>query len=96
MKAPHQILLRPLVTERTVSLSEKSNTVTFVVAKSANKIEIRRAVEESFGVKVESVRTMIMRGKMKRWGRWLGRRANWKKAYVTLAEGNSINFFEGV
>ncbi len=73
-----------------------NNIVTFEVARDSNKVEIRKAVQELFGVEVDGVRTMIVRGKTKRWGRWLGKRKNWKKAYVTLKEGEKINFFEGV
>ena len=96
MKSPHQVLLRPLMSEKTVALQELNNVVTFEVPVAANKIEIRKAVEELFGVHVDQVRTLIVRGKTKRWGRWLGKRRNWKKAYVTLREGDKINFFEGV
>jgi len=96
MKMAHHILLRPLITERTTAKAEATNTVAFVVARTANKVEIRRAVEDLFGVKVDRVRTLVVSGKSKRWGRWEGRTRAWKKAYVTLADGSSINFFEGV
>jgi large subunit ribosomal protein L23 len=96
MKSPQQILLRPLMSEKTVAMASSANVVSFEVAAAANKIEIRKAVEDLFGVRVETVRTLIVRGKSKRWGRFMGKRKNWKKAYVTLAEGDSINFFEGV
>jgi large subunit ribosomal protein L23 len=82
------------VTERS-SLSEvNQNTYVFQVGEAANKHEIRAAVESFFSVKVEDVRTVRVRGKFKRFGRFYGKRSNWKKAYVKLASGHSINFFE--
>ena len=95
MKAPQSIILRPLVTEKTTTLTQDGNVLTFEVARDANKIEIRRAVEVLFSVKVTGVRTAIARGKTKRVGRHMGRRSNWKKAIVTLKEGETIALFEG-
>jgi large subunit ribosomal protein L23 len=90
----HEIIIRPIVTERS-SLSEvNQNTYVFQVGEAANKHEIRAAVESFFSVKVEDVRTVRVRGKFKRFGRFYGKRSNWKKAYVKLASGHSINFFE--
>lgn len=95
MKANREIIVRPIITEKISMLQEMENKVAFVVAKDANKIEIRKAIEERFDVKVKKVATMNMSGKMKRMGRFQGRRASWKKAIVTLQDGFSIDFFEG-
>lgn len=84
MKPIYSIIKRPIVTERAVSLQEKQNTYTFEVDLNANKIEIQSAVEELFGVKVKEVRTSIVHGKVKRFGRSSGKRSNWKKAFVRL------------
>lgn len=91
---PRTVILEPVVTEKTARKRETSNEVFFKVARDANKIEIRSAVEELFNVVVTDVRTMSVRGKLKRLGRFEGRRASWKKAIVTLKEGQSIEFFE--
>jgi large subunit ribosomal protein L23 len=90
----HDILLRPLVTEKSVGMEEAENTYTFQVGDSANKHQIQQAVESFFGVKVLDVRTSRVRGKVKRFGRHHGKRSNWKKAYVKLADGDSIDLFE--
>ncbi len=90
----HDILIRPLVTEKTAKLSASENVYTFEVGLSSNKIEIQRAIQEVFGVRVESVRTLVVRGKARRFGRFSGKRSNWKKAYVRLAAGDSLNFLE--
>ena len=92
----HQIILRPLVTEKSTLQKEDSNQLSFEVAKTANKVEIARAVESLFKVKVDDVRTMRVSGKNKRRGRVLGKRRDWKKAIVRLAPGARIEFFEGV
>ncbi|HEV8117538.1 MAG TPA: 50S ribosomal protein L23 [Thermoanaerobaculia bacterium] len=92
-----QIIRRPLITEKSTRLKEASNTICFEVAREANKIEIAKAVTALFGVKVADVRVANRQGKMKRMGRFIGRRRDWKKAYVRLAPGEkSIEFFEGV
>lgn len=91
---PRTIVLEPVITEKTSRSREVKNEVTFVVARDANKIEIRNAVESLFDVKVLSVRTMSVRGKTKRMGRFEGKTSAWKKAFVTLKEGESIEFFE--
>ena len=92
-----QIIRRPLITEKSTRLKESSNTICFEVAREANKIEIAKAVTALFGVKVADVRVANRQGKMKRMGRFIGRRRDWKKAYVRLAPGEkSIEFFEGV
>lgn len=94
---PHyQVVLGPLVTEKTTGLQEKSRTLCFKVHTEANKIDIKRAVETLFNVKVDSVRTIQMAGKLKRRGRTQGYASDWKKAYVTLKEGEKmIQYFEG-
>jgi large subunit ribosomal protein L23 len=90
----HEIILKPLVTERTAAYEASQNTYVFQVGETANKHEIKAAVEAFFSVSVEDVRTVRVRGKFKRFGRHYGKRANWKKAYVKLAAGHSINLFE--
>ncbi|MBN2645267.1 MAG: 50S ribosomal protein L23 [Desulfuromonadaceae bacterium] len=93
MKPLHQVIKKPLVTEKSTLQKEAGRVVVFEVAKDANKIEIKQAVEKAFDVKVEDVNTMIVAGKVKRMGRQFGKRPNRKKAYVTLAEGSNIDFF---
>ena len=91
------VIRGPLITEKATLLKEDGRTICFEVATAATKSEIRRAVEQLFGVKVSSVRTVSMRGKMKRYGRFEGKRPDWKKAFVTLRKGEKmIEFFEGV
>lgn len=93
---PHDIIIRPVVTERSMDDMEQGK-YTFVVAKRANKSEIKKAIEQIFDVTVDRVNTMNMRGKMKRQGANQGRRASWKKAIVKLTEDSkSIEFFEGM
>jgi len=92
----HHVVQRPLVTEKSTIGREEANLVTFAVAPGANKVEIQRAVEQLFDVKVVAVRTMRMPRKTRRVGKSMGRRPEWKKAIVQLAEGQSIEFFEGV
>ena len=93
---PLQLIRRPLISEKSTKLKEATNTVCFEVDRRANKIEIQRAVEKLFGVKVAGVRVANRRGKWKRMGRFLGQRKDWKKAYVRLAPGEKLEFFEGV
>lgn len=94
--AAQDIIIRPIITEKSMSgLTEKKYT--FEVAKDANKIEIAKAVEELFNVKVQKVNTLHVRGHMRRQGRNEGYTPSWKKAYVTLTEGSKpIEFFEGM
>jgi large subunit ribosomal protein L23 len=92
---PRDVILRPLITEKTGQMMQ-DNKYTFKVALNANKIEIRQAVEEIFKVKVVSVNTMRVMGKLKRMGRHEGRRPDYKKAIVRLAPGQTIGFFEGL
>jgi large subunit ribosomal protein L23 len=94
MAEVHDVIIRPLVTERGSALEAAQSTYIFEVGETANKHQIKAAVESFFAVKVEDVRTVRVRGKMKRFGRFYGKRSNWKKAYVKLAQGHSINFFE--
>jgi large subunit ribosomal protein L23 len=91
-----QMIRRPLITEKATRMKEGSNTICFEVARSANKIEVRRAIEKLFGVKVLDVRVANRQGKWKRMGRFVGQRKAWKKAYVRLAPDQKIEFFEGV
>jgi large subunit ribosomal protein L23 len=94
---PQEIIRRPLITEKSTRIKESANTICFEVACDANKIEIGKAVTALFGVKVAEVRVANREGKLKRMGRFVGRRKNWKKAYVRLAAGEKpIEFFEGV
>jgi large subunit ribosomal protein L23 len=96
MKAAQDIVVRPIITERSMRDMEE-NKYTFMVSKSANKIEIKKAVEELFGVKVEKVNVANYMGKMRRMGRNIGRKASWKKAFVKLEEDSKkIEFFEGM
>jgi large subunit ribosomal protein L23 len=109
MRAPQTIIKRPLLTEKSTTLRETGGSdvvfgeddeyaqkIVFEVARVANKIEIRYAVESLFNVKVTDVHTMVVRGKKKRLGRFLGQRPSTKKAIVTLQAGDTIEFFEGV
>jgi large subunit ribosomal protein L23 len=90
------VIRRPLVTEKTSTLREDGRTIVFQVAPDANKLEIKRAVEQLLGAKVASVRTSIAHGKVKRQGKFAGRRSDWKKAFVKLREGQKMpEFLEG-
>jgi large subunit ribosomal protein L23 len=90
------VIRRPLVTEKTTILREDGRTLVLQVAADANKVQIRQAVEQLFGSKVAAVRTTSVRGKLKRQGRFVGRRPDWKKAYVRLREGEKLpEFIEG-
>lgn len=95
MKSNRDIIIRPFVTEKMSVAQDAENKVAFVIDRKANKIEVRKAVEEKFNVKVKKVATMNITGKTKRLGRFEGKRSNWKKAVVTLQEGFKIDFFEG-
>ena len=91
-----EVIRRPLITEKSAVLREDRRTLVFQVATGANKTEIRQAVEQLLGSKVESVRTAISHGKVKRQGRFAGRRPDWKKAYIRLREGEKLpQFLEG-
>lgn len=95
MRSAHEILRKPRITEKGSLLAEKAPVVVFEVLRDANKNEIKYAVQSSFGVEVKAVRTVIVRGKIKRRGKSVGKRSNWKKAFVTLGEGQTIDFFGG-
>jgi len=109
MRSPEEIIKRPLLTEKGTRLKETGghgegdvdaeslrSQLLFEVARDANKVEIRHAVQKLWNVDVLSVRTSIVRGKEKRMGRFMGKRSNWKKAIVTIAAGQNVEFFEGV
>ena len=95
MKEPQQIIKRPLITEKSSRQKEAVNQIAFVVDPRANKIQVRQAVEKLFKVKVKAVHTLNLKGKRKRMGRFFGWQSDWKKAIVTLKEGERIEFFEG-
>jgi large subunit ribosomal protein L23 len=109
MRSPEQIIKRPLLTEKGTRLKDTGGRdegdldpetlkaqLLFEVANDANKVEIRNAVQKLWNVDVVAVRTTIVRGKEKRMGRFVGKRSNWKKAIVTIAPGQTVEFFEGV
>ncbi|MBR1592908.1 MAG: 50S ribosomal protein L23 [Ruminococcus sp.] len=96
MKAPQDIILKPVITEKSMDNLQEGK-YTFKVAKDANKTEIKKAVEALFGVEVAKVNTLNVKGKEKRVGRYVGKTASWKKAVVTLTENSkAIEFFEGL
>ena len=91
-----EVIRRPLITEKTTIMREENRTIAFQVALDATKVEIKQAVERLFNTKVDSVRTSIAHGKMKRQGRFVGQRPDWKKAYVRLRDGEKMpEFLEG-
>jgi large subunit ribosomal protein L23 len=96
MRTPRDILITALTTEKATSLKDRQNRYAFAVAKDSNKLEIKKAIESVFNVRVLDVTTMRVRGKIKAMGRFRGRRPSWKKAVVKLAEGDSIELFEKV
>jgi large subunit ribosomal protein L23 len=96
MKAYHHLIKGPVITEKTHGLREAANQVTLRVDIKANKVEIRKAVEDVFKVKVLAVNTVRLKGKKKRMGRTEGTRPDWKKAIVTLAPGEKLKGFEGI
>jgi large subunit ribosomal protein L23 len=96
MKAYHHLIKGPIITEKTHSLREANNKLTLKVDVKANKVEIRKAIEDLFKVKVLGVNTIKMMGKKKRMGRNEGKRPDWKKAIVTLAPGEKIAGYEGL
>jgi large subunit ribosomal protein L23 len=95
-REPRTIVKRALITEKGTQIRERENGYLFEVARDANKIEIRHAIESIFPVKVETVRTLRVHGKPKRMGRYAGHRPDWKKAIVTLKKGQTIELFEQV
>ena len=90
----HRVLVQPLLTEKITGLREKTNTVGFVVHPEANRIQIKEAVEALLKVKVDKVNVMNIRGKIKRLGRFSGKRSDWKKALVTLKQGEKLEMYE--
>lgn len=96
MKDYHDIIVKPLLTEKSTLMRETLNKVCFEVRKDANKIEVKKAVEEVLKVKVNSVNVIRIEGKKKRLGKFEGKRNNWKKAIVTLKAGEKLNLFEGL
>lgn len=96
MKEARDIIIKPVVSEKSMQLMQDNNTYSFRVAKSANKIEIKQAIRDIFNVEVVNVNTLNVRGKKRRLGRNEGKRPDWKKAMVKLAEGDEIEIFEGL
>lgn len=96
MNDPRKIIRRPLISEKSTNLRADQNKYIFKVDRKANKLQIKMAVEELFGVQVEDVTTMMMYGRPKRLGRFEGRKPDWKKAIVKLKKGETIEFFETV
>jgi large subunit ribosomal protein L23 len=92
-QAAHEVVMRPLVTEKTLRIAERENAYTFQVARNANKIQIRTAIESLFNVKVIGVRTSNHLGKARRMGRYTGSTPAWKKAVVRLKDGDTIEFY---
>lgn len=92
---PHDILIAPLLTEKSTRLREQHNQIAFMVSPRANKSEVKKAVEEALNVKVASVNIVNVRGKTKRLGRFEGRQSSWKKGIVTLKAGQKLDLFEG-
>nr|WP_202967368.1 50S ribosomal protein L23 [Nitrospira moscoviensis] len=90
----HAVLVQPLLTEKITGLREKTNTVGFIVHPEANRVQIKQAVEALLKVKVEKVNVLNVRGKVKRLGRFSGKRSDWKKAFVTLKEGEKLEMYE--
>jgi len=90
----HAVLVQPLLTEKITGLREKTNTVGFIVHPDANRVQIKQAVEALLKVKVEKVNVMNVQGKTKRLGRFSGKRSNWKKAFVTLKQGEKLEMYE--
>ena len=92
----YDIIRRPINTEKTTLQKETNNQITFEVARDANRVDIKNAVKKIFNTKVQAVKTMQVKGKVKQRGRIVGKRRNWKKAIVKLMPGQRIDFFEGV
>ena len=96
MKRIDNIIIRPLLTEKASMLQEAQNTYAIEVGTDASKIEIKQTIQELFGVQVTKVCTQVVRGKNKRFGRYYGKRSNWKKALVTVAEGETLDFYTSI
>ena len=93
---PYEVLVRPLLTEKITALRETANKVGFVVRRGASRIQVKHAVEAALKVRVERVHIMTVKGKTKRLGRFSGKRPDWKKAIVTLKEGEKLELYESV
>lgn len=93
-KDPYDVLVKPLLTEKITSLRDRENVVAFVVRRDANRIDVKRAVEKALGAKVARVNVINVMGKNKRLGRFVGKRPDWKKAIVTLKEGEKLDLYE--
>lgn len=93
MRPLHYIIKKPLLTEKVTAKAEAEKLIAFEVAKDANKIEIKRALEAAFEISVKNVNTVVVAGKVKRVGSQFGKRGNWKKAYVTLTADSKMDFF---
>ena len=96
MKEARDIIIKPIVSEKSMNLITANNTYSFMVAREANKIDIKNAIEEVFAVTVDKVNTMNLKGKMRRMGRNQGKKPDWKKAYIKLVSGDSIEVIEGL
>lgn len=96
MRDPHEVIIRPVFTEKAMNIKESENKIVVEVARNANKIEIKNAFEKLFDVKVEKVATVNVRPKKKRMGRFEGKTRSWKKAIITLKKGEKLDFVEGV
>ena len=92
-KSPEEIIVRPLITEKTLRIAERENAYTFQVLPTANKVQVRDAIERLFDVDVVDVRTQNMMGKFRRMGRSVGATSNWKKAVVKVKQGDTIEFY---
>jgi len=95
MKSQFNLITRPHITEKVMLLKEEGNKVVFRIRRDTNKIELKKAIESMFNVTVEAINTLTVKGKKKRLGQHEGRRSDWKKAIVTLKEGDTIEYFEG-
>lgn len=95
MKSQFNLISKPYITEKVLFLKEEGNKVVFRINKNTNKIELKNAIESIFNVSVENINTLNVKGKKKRLGRYEGKRPDWKKAIVTLKEGDTIEYFEG-
>jgi large subunit ribosomal protein L23 len=92
MRPLHYIIKRPLLSEKVTSQADRK-VVAFEVARDANKVEVKQALEKAFDIKVQDVKTLVVAGKIKRTGRNFGKRSNWKKAYITLTPESNMDFF---
>lgn len=94
LRNPHDIIIKPLLTEKSTGLKDRENKLAFKVHKDANRVEVKRAIEEIFKIKVRDVNIMNLKGKKKRMGKFLGKRPDWKKAIVSLKPGEKLDILE--